>query len=154
VDNGQPGSDACFRRISTDQRACIDRSGQLLRLAARKSSCNRVREVIEANRRGTWTITRKPGKWNPGQNHFSDYATQELATRLKNGQDVGVSSTERQPSLMMTFRVVAFHLHAFFHRQLRQMPNEEYQFPVVLRSVGRGKGRHASEADSVFDDPE
>ena len=88
--------------------------------------------------------------------------TQDLATRLKNGEeDVGVSSTERQPSLMMIFlvfawrfRVVALHLHAFFHRQLRQMPNEEYQFPVVLRSMGWGKGRHASEADSVFDDPE
>jgi hypothetical protein len=33
------------------------------------------------------------------------------------------------------FRVVALHLRAFFHRQLRQMPNEEYQFPVVLRSM-------------------
>jgi hypothetical protein len=53
-------------------------------------------------------LTRKPDKWNPGQNHFSDYATtQELATRLKNGQDVGVSSTERQPSLMMIFLVFA-----------------------------------------------
>jgi hypothetical protein len=52
------------------------------------------------------------------------------------------------------FRVVALHLHAFFHRQLRQMPNEEYQFPVVLRSMAAAKGRHASEADSVFDDPE
>ena len=65
--------------------------------------------------------------------------TQELATRLKNGQDVGVSSTERQPSLMMPFRVVALHLHAFYHRQLWQMPNEEYQFPVVLRSMGGAK---------------
>ncbi len=106
--------------------------------------------------------TRKLDKWNPGQNHFSDdVTTQELATRLKNGQDVGASSTERQPSLMMIFlvfgwpfRVVALHLHAFFHRQLRQMPNEEYQFPVVLRSMAAAKGRHASEADSVFDDPE
>ncbi len=34
------------------------------------------------------------------------------------------------------FRVVALHLHAFFHRQLRQIPNEEHQFPVVLRAMG------------------
>ena len=87
--------------------------------------------------------------------------TQELAIRLKNGQDVGVSSTERQPLLMIIFlvsaqrfRVVALYLRAFFHRKLRQMPNEENQFPVVLRSMGRSKGRHASEADSVFDSPE
>ena len=37
--------------------------------------------------------------------------------------------------LAWAFGVVALHLHAFFHRQLRQMPNEEYQFPVVLRSM-------------------
>ena len=104
----------------------------------------------------------KPDKWNPGQNHFSDYVTtQELATRLKKGEDAGVSSTERQPSLMMIFlvcewpfRVFALHLDAFFRRQLRQMPNEEDQFPVVLRSMRGDKARHASEADSVFDDPE
>jgi len=34
------------------------------------------------------------------------------------------------------------------------MPNEEYQFPAVLRSVAAAKRRHAGEADSVLDDPE
>lgn len=42
------------------------------------------------------------------------------------------------------FRVVALHFQAFFHRQLRQMANEEYQFPVVLRSMGGAKAGTAS----------
>jgi hypothetical protein len=52
-----------------------------------------------------------------------------------------------------TFPVVTLHLRAFFRGLLRQMSNEQHQFPAVVQSVDAAKPRHASEADPVFDDP-
>src|SRR5271154_3300121 len=56
--------------------------------------------------------------------------------------------------LMGPLRIFALHLHALFHRQLRQMPNEEHQFPTIFLRVGASaKRRHAREANSVLDSP-
>src|ERR1700722_15160696 len=56
--------------------------------------------------------------------------------------------------LMRPLRIFALHLYALLHRQLRQMPNEEHQFPTIVLRVGTSaKGWHARKAHSVFDDP-
>src|SRR6201984_3488740 len=56
--------------------------------------------------------------------------------------------------LMGPLRIFALHLYAIFHRQLRQIPNEEHQFPAIFLRVGTSaKGWHAREANPVFDDP-
>ena len=59
-------------------------------------------------------------------------------------------------AIVRPLRILVLHFQPFFHRQLRQAPEEKHQFPTnVRRGVGTSaKRRHAGEAHSIFDDPE
>ena len=53
-----------------------------------------------------------------------------------------------------SFWIVAFHLHLFLGRKVREMANEADQPPTVfLRALRSAKRRHTRKANAIFNDP-
>jgi hypothetical protein len=61
-------------------------------------------------------------------------------------------------AIVRTLWIVLFHFELFFGSKRRQMPDEVNQFPtgigVAVFGSGAAERGHASEAHSIFDDPE
>ena len=61
-------------------------------------------------------------------------------------------------AILRTFRIVFFHFKPLFRRQLRQMPNEEHEFPTIhlatMSAVVAAKSGHSRKSHAIFYNPE